>query len=82
MNAGNRPEAAYDGEHEGDTYTVQIFPTETKAAPRGKRQVMLRVRYRRRTADFVEVVPRSFTEPFLHTLVRRLIDERWPAPPP
>ena len=72
------PDAAYVGEYDGETYTVQVIPTETKGVARGKRQVVLRIRYRGRTEDVVELVPRAFTEPAVHTIVRRLIAEQWP----
>jgi len=48
-------------------------------APRGKRQVVLRIRFRGLTEEFVELVPRSFTELYIHSAVRRLIDEAWPS---
>jgi hypothetical protein len=70
-------EATYDGELEGDTYTVVVFATETRGVPRGKRQVRLRIRYRGRTEDVVKMVPRSFTEPLVHRAARQLIAERW-----
>jgi hypothetical protein len=79
MSAGDGPEVTYDGEVENQTYTVQVFPTESRAVSRGKQQVLLRVRYRGRTEDFVEMVPRSFTELAVHTIVRRLISDRWPT---
>jgi hypothetical protein len=72
------PEASYEGEYGGETYTVQVF-TAAGLAPRGKRQVLLRIRFRGMTEDFVEMVPRSFTEVFIHTAVRRLISEAWPT---
>ena len=70
-------QAAYVGEYEGETYTVVVIPTETLGAPRGKRRVVLRTRYRGRTEDFVELVSRTFTERSVHTLVRRLIAQEW-----
>jgi hypothetical protein len=72
------PEATYDGEIGDDVYTVQVLPTEG-AVPRGKRKVLLRIRYQGRTEDFVETVPRAFTELYIRTVVRRLIAEYWPT---
>jgi hypothetical protein len=71
-------EASYDGEYGAETYTVQVFRA-AGLAPRGKRQVVLRIRFRGITEDFVELVPRSFTELHIHSAVRRLIDEAWPS---
>lgn len=71
------PEAAYEGEYEDEPYTVQVFPA-AGVAPRGKRQVVLRIRFRGTTEDFLELVPRSFTELFIHTAVHRLVGEAWP----
>jgi len=73
------PEAWYEGEYAGETYTVQVFPAVGAIAPRGKRQVLLQIRFRGMTEDFIELVPRSFTEVFIHRTVRRLIDEAWPS---
>jgi hypothetical protein len=73
------PEASYEGEYAGEIYTVQVFPVAGAIAPRGKRQVLLRIRFRGITEDLVELVPRSFTEVFIHTAVRRLIGEAWPS---
>jgi hypothetical protein len=76
---GNGPDAGYDGEVGDETYTVQVFPAVAGAAKRGKRRVLLRVRYRGKTQDFVEEVPRSYTELYIRTVVRRLIAEYWPS---
>ena len=51
----------------------------TWSGTRGKRHVLLRIRYRGKTEDFVEEVPRAFTEIYIRTVVRRLIAEYWPS---
>jgi hypothetical protein len=61
------------------SYTVQVFPAVAGAAKRGKRHLLLRVRYRGKTQDFVEEVPRSYTELYIRTVGRRLIAEYWPS---
>jgi hypothetical protein len=73
------PEATYDGEVGEDVYTVQVLPMETGAVPKGKRQVLLRIRFRGTTQDVVEEVPRHFTELYVRNMVRRLIAEYWPS---
>jgi hypothetical protein len=45
-------EASYDGEYGGETFTVQVFAA-AGVAPRGERQVLLRIRFRGITEDFV-----------------------------
>ena len=80
---GVRPDAGRSGDMvrrrvRGRDLHVQVFQTADAIAPRGKRQVLLRIRFRRITEDFVELVPRSFTEVFIHRTVRRLIGETWP----
>lgn len=72
------PESVYKGEYGGETYTVQVFAA-AGVAPRGKREALLRIRFRGITEDFVEFVPRSFTEPYIHTAARRLIADAWPS---
>jgi hypothetical protein len=70
--------AEYIGEHEGQDYTVQVMPA-ADVAPRGKQHVVLRIRFRGITEDFSELIPRSFTEGFIHTRVRLLIADTWPS---
>ena len=69
------PELAYDGEYDNETYTVQVLPSGTAEGTR--REVVPRVRFRGRTENFPEVVPRSFTETYIHDVVHRLLDKHW-----
>ena len=71
-------ETEFAGEHAGQNYTVQVLPT-ADVAPRGKRHVVLRIRFRGATEDFVELIPRTLTEAFIHTTVRGLIADTWPS---
>ena len=88
MNVASGSDAVYEGEYAGHPYTVLVFPTETGGVRRGKRQVRLRIRYGGHTEDGVEWVHRSHNEartdlkePFIHTIARRLIAERWATEP-
>jgi hypothetical protein len=76
--SGDGAEVTYEGEIGEDVYTVQVLGVEGVAVSKGKRQVLLRIRFRGKTQDFVEEVPRQFTELYVRTVVRRLIAEYWP----
>lgn len=69
------PELAYDGEYEDETYTVQVLPAGNVEAT--QRAVVLRVRFRGRTENFPEIIPRSFTEAYIHEVVHRLLAKHW-----
>ncbi len=77
--SGDGPEATYEGEIGEDVYTVQVLPLDVGAVPKGKRQVLLRIRFRGKTQDVVEEVPRHFTELYVRKMVRRVIAEYWPT---
>jgi hypothetical protein len=76
---GGSSQRAYDGEIGENTYTVQVLPAVAGAAPKGKRNVLLRIRFREQTHDFIEQVPRSYSEVYIRDVVRRLIAEYWPS---